>query len=121
MNNDNLRWLIERYHSQPVQHGLAIAHERLRPLGGWLKTWSALALMLAFALLFSFYAAVSAVAKRAEQQRLLDSQRAQAYWRCDALPGAQRRECQANVISASATQRAPREGAKPVQLATARN
>lgn len=122
MNTDKVRWLTEHYHSQPVQQHLELLGERLRPIGRWLKTWQALALMLAFALLLSFYAVVSAVAKRAEQHRLLESQRAQAFWRCNALPVTQRRECQANVISASTqTAQEQRQGAKVMQVADLRN
>ena len=82
---------------------------RLRTMARWLKTWPAVALMLALALLLAFYAVVASGAKRAEQQRLQDSQRSQALSRCDALPVAQRRECQAHVIAtpAQAPQRAP--------------
>jgi hypothetical protein len=98
MNNGNMRWLVERYHSQTVQHGLESLRSRLRALLRVAKTWPAIALMLALALLLSFYAVVSAGAKRAEQQRLQDSHRAQAFWRCNALPAEQQRECQANVI-----------------------
>ncbi len=39
MNGDNASWLVERYHSQPVQHRLDALHEGLRPLGRWLKSW----------------------------------------------------------------------------------
>jgi len=119
MNTSNVRWLIERYHSEPVQHGMESLRRPLRAMLRVGKTWPAIALMLALALLVSFYAVVSAAAKRAEQQRLQDAQRAQALWRCNGLPVERRRECQANVI-ATPTQAAQRQPARPVRVADVR-
>ena len=90
--------------------------QRLRTMARWLKTWPAIGLMLALALLLAFYAVVASGAKRAEQQRLQDSQRSQAFSRCDNLPVVQRRECQAHVIATPA--QAPQRAAAPlVQVA----
>jgi hypothetical protein len=118
MNSSNMRWLTERYHSEPVQHGLQSLRSRLRAMLRVAKTWPAIALMLAFALLLAFYAVVSAGAKRAEQQRLQDSQRAQAFWRCNALPVEQQRECQANVIGTAT--RAAQRPVRALQVADLR-
>jgi hypothetical protein len=120
MNSGKTRWLIERYHSEPVQHWLETLRRLLRPIARVVKTWPVIALLLAIALLLSFYAVVSAGAKRAEQQRLQDSQRAQAFSHCNALPITERRECQANVI-ATPTQTAQRQQrARPVRVADVR-
>ena len=119
MNSSNKRWLSERYHSEPVQHWLDSVRRYLRAMLRIIKTWPAIALLLVLVLLLSFYAVVSAGAKRAEQQRLQDSHRAQALWRCNALPVEQQRECQANVIAspARAAQRLP---ARPMRVADMR-
>jgi hypothetical protein len=119
MNSDKTRSLVERHHSEPMQHWRESLRRHLRAMGRAAKTWPVIVLLLALALLLAFYAVVSAGAKRAEQQRLQDSQRAQAFWRCNALPITQQRECQAGVIStpAHATQR---QQARPVRVADVR-
>jgi len=118
-SSGNRRWLIERYHSEPVQHWLEGLRRHLRTMLRVAKTWPAIALMLALALLLSFYAVVATGAKRAEQQRLQESQRAQAFWRCNALPVTQQRECQANVIASPTRAAQPRQ-VQPLQIAEMR-
>ena len=119
MNSNNTRWLIERYHSEPVQHGLDALRRHLRSMFWTATTWPAIALMFALALLLSFFAVVSEGGKRAEQLRLQESQRAQAFWRCNALPVTQQRECQANVIATPA-RTAQRQKAQPMHVADLR-
>jgi len=119
MNSNDVRWLTERYHFEPVQHRLEALRRHLRPMLRTAMTWPAIALMLALALLLSFYAVISAGGKRAEQLRLQESQRAQAFWRCNALPVTQQRECQANVIATPA-RTAQRQKAQPMHVADLR-
>ncbi len=67
---------------------------------GWLahagsqRIWLVVGIVIAIGLLLSFYGVVSAVGKRAEQQKTQATQQAQVFWRCIELPKAeQRRAC----------------------------
>lgn len=67
---------------------------------GWLahagpqRIWLVVGIVIAIGLLLSFYGVVSAVGKRAAEQKAQATQQAQVFWRCIELPQAeQRRAC----------------------------